>query len=131
MRLRAYEVQVETAYGLVIRVVNHLSAGKAKACVVFDLDGAESPSSLFRKIRARSLGEPQTDAALERVQAYRNRPDLTAGREVLCGRDKRRGWIAGASSGAGAHFRVVLEDGSSVSAHPCDLSPSGGAEGPG
>lgn len=115
MHVRCYEVWCEDS-GVVL--INHTSLGRAKAQLFYEAQEFR-PWVKFTDVKGRLHSrEPVTSDRLRRVMEYRSRPDLYAGAEVRL-RGGREGVVVDADSGC--CFAVLLENGTGVSVHPCDL----------
>lgn len=105
-------------------VVNHRTAGKAKAEMFSDL--RESYDLPFTDMRARKIGRPRTDSMFAHVAQMRGMPELRCGQRVsfLSKGESVSGVLVDA--GGGANFGVLCDKDSiwpnqRVYVHPSEL----------
>ncbi len=131
MEIRTYQVWLKGREDCP-RVVHHTSAGKAKYEYLMDIGDLFPDGLPWADVRCRSLGpfrpDQHKDPDLERVKAYRTRPDLVLGATVEHSYDGKVGTIVGADGG----YVAVLFSGLKYQqpVHPGELRVVGTAEAP-
>ena len=108
------------------RVINHVSAGKARYEYLLDLREAW-PDATFADITVRKLGPAHTSDAFKRTAAYRGMPDLRCGQrvEVRSPEGPALGVIVGHNGSA--NFDVLFDEntwfkGGVGNVHPSEIS---------
>lgn len=108
------------------RIINHVSAGKARYEYLLDLRDAW-PDATFTDITVRKQGPAHTSDAFKRTAAYRGMPDLRCGQcvEVRSPEGPALGVIVGHNGSA--NFDVLFDEdtwfkGGVGNVHPSEIS---------